>query len=432
MDRRILIALACSACSAGTFDLEGEAVPPPAAENPRLEEAPEPAEPVTPARMPTEVTVETPPPPPVGSAPIVALGLGRRHTCAVDKRGALFCWGASERGQLGRGSTDAIGDDETPREVSKVPVEGFVADVAAGHHHTCAMTSAGDVLCFGIGALGQLGYGATADIGDDETPTDFVDIGGRAIDIAAGETHTCVLRDDGVVRCFGEGADGRLGYGDEVNVGDDETPFEDVDVGLDVIAIAAGAAHTCALGRSGDVRCWGENDDGRLGGNPVDALTPIDVALDEPAVAIDAGTSHTCALLSSGRVYCFGVDMYGELGTSGGMIDLDAPVVEVSAGNFRTCVRFESGAARCWGYPFEGGLGVASTNYAASPRDAEDVGLGASARAIASGMDHSCAIVEGGTVRCWGAGDDGRLGYASEESVGDDELPMDAGDVDLN
>lgn len=429
-----------TACEADVLDLEPGA--------PRAEPVP-----ATIARAPSLPTpsLELPEAPEdLADATVVAIGLGRRHTCAVTKLGALHCWGAGERGQTGLGRPVTIGDDETPRANSRVQLgDRIVVDVAAGHHHTCAITAAGEVVCFGVGAYGQLGLGDTEDVGDDEHPTAAVDLGARATRVTAGEMHTCVLLETGAVRCFGAGADGRLGSGATANLGDDEGfAASEVRLDMDVVDIAAGDLHTCALSADGRVKCWGENDDGRLGYGFTEDVGDDETdipALELPgrAVAISAGTSHTCVVLEDGAVSCFGRDRYGELGlgssetvgddetAEGALVDLGAPAVAVSAGNFRTCVTLETGAVRCWGYPFDGGLGVADTAYAPSPRAARDVGLGMPARAVVSGADHSCAIVEGFHLRCWGRGDDGRLGYGNVESVGDDELPADVGDVAL-
>ncbi|MEQ8275754.1 MAG: hypothetical protein RMA76_34435 [Deltaproteobacteria bacterium] len=455
MKRSFLFAMFVGAAGCSTEALELEA--PAANDAPSFELADAtptldvPAHP--PVGAPPVGTPIEPPVAPVDVPPVVAVGLGRRHSCAVTKLGELFCWGSGARGQTGHGDEETIGDDELPAQRSRVDLgHHFVIDVAAGHHHTCALTGAGEVLCFGVGAYGQLGLASTDDVGATSAPDTVTAIGGSAAQIVAGELHTCVLLDDGHVRCFGAGDDGRLGYGDAQHVGDDEAPHvrDFVDLGLNVVALAAGDAHTCALSVEGTVRCWGENDDGRLGygmvGDIGDDESPKDaglVPLPGLAVQISAGTSHTCAVLEDGGVACFGKNRYGELGTDSAetigddahdtivRVDLDLPVAEVSAGNFRTCVRFETGGVRCWGYPFDGGLGVGSMTYAPSPRAAEDVGLGMDAFSIASGGDHSCAIVEGRHLRCWGQGEGGRLGYGSEDNVGDDELPMVMGDVAL-
>jgi len=79
--------------------------------------------------------------------------------------------------------------------------------------------------------------------------------------IALGEFHKCVLLDTGKARCWGDGHDSQLGYGNTKPIGDDESPSTagDVDSGGTVVQLAAGAAHTCAVLDTGNVRCWGAN-----------------------------------------------------------------------------------------------------------------------------------------------------------------------------
>src|SRR4030095_7692789 len=114
-----------------------------------------------------------------------------------------------------------------------------------------------------------LGYGNTDTIGDTETPASagFVNVGGKVLALAAGEVHTCALLEDASVRCWGDGFSGELGYGNTETIGDDESSASagSVDVGGNVIQLAAGSTYTCALLDTGRVRCWGSGDNGRLG-----------------------------------------------------------------------------------------------------------------------------------------------------------------------
>ena len=115
----------------------------------------------------------------------------------------------------------------------------------------------------------MLGTGSEFDVGDDETPAlaGRVDVGEEVVHLAAGQTHNCALLQHGRVRCWGAGEHGRLGYANTNNVGDDETPASagDVNVGGEVTQLAAGGFHTCALLSNGCVRCWGLSDHGQLG-----------------------------------------------------------------------------------------------------------------------------------------------------------------------
>ncbi|MCB1316471.1 MAG: hypothetical protein KDK27_10985, partial [Leptospiraceae bacterium] len=95
---------------------------------------------------------------------------GREHSCYLSAAGTVRCWGLADRGQLGYGNTNNIGDDESPASAGDVNVGGTVTQIAAGAYHTCALLNTGSVRCWGENTLGQLGYGNTNNIGDDETP----------------------------------------------------------------------------------------------------------------------------------------------------------------------------------------------------------------------------------------------------------------------
>ena len=107
------------------------------------------------------------------------------------------------------------------------------------------------------------------DVGDDETPASVGDVpvGGSVVQVSGGQSHTCAVLDTGNVRCWGEGLFGRLGYGNENRIGDNETPASvgDVPVGGSVVQVSAGSVHTCALLETGNVRCWGAAGSGELG-----------------------------------------------------------------------------------------------------------------------------------------------------------------------
>jgi cysteine-rich repeat protein len=384
------------------------------------------------------------------------LAAGYSHTCALLEGGGVRCWGANWSGQLGYGHTDAIGDDETPDSVAPVDVGGRVVEIAAGAWHTCALLEDGGVRCWGANRGGQLGYGHTDAIGDDETPGSVspVDVGGRVVEIAAGFMHTCALREDGAVRCWGVNWDGQLGYGHTRLIGDDETPgsVSPVDVGGRAVEIAAGAWHTCALLEDGAVRCWGENDVGELGyghwyqvGDDEAPASAGDVNVGGRVVALAAGASYTCALLEDGAVRCWGGNWHGRLGygpvsnigddevpASAGDVEVGARAVDLVAGGEHTCALLEDGAVRCWGGNWEGQLGLGHENTIGDselPTSEPVVDVGGHAVEIAAGEQHTCALLEGGAVRCWGSNGAGQLGYGHTRTIGDTELPAEVDPV---
>ncbi|MBK8234738.1 MAG: hypothetical protein IPK74_04190 [Deltaproteobacteria bacterium] len=151
---------------------------------------------------------------------------GPHHTCARLDTGAVRCWGRGGNGRLGYANTNDIGIVNTPASAGDIDLGGVAIDIAAGRWHTCALLAGGTVRCWGFGGTGALGYGNTNDIGDGETPAwaGDVDVGGSVIDIDAGDQYTCALLTDHRVKCWGNGDSGVLGYGNTTDIGDNETP----------------------------------------------------------------------------------------------------------------------------------------------------------------------------------------------------------------
>ncbi len=338
---------------------------------------------------------------------------------------------------------------------SSASLEG---QIAAGDEHSCALLASGTVRCWGIGGSGRLGYGNVNNIGDNETPASAgdVNVGVTVKQISAGGTHTCALLDSGAVRCWGDGTSGRLGYGSLNTIGDNETPASagDVNVGGTVKQIALGTAHTCALLETGTVRCWGSGTLGRLGygntNNIGDNETPAsagDVNVGGTVKQIAAAFNHTCALLETGAVRCWGTGTAGRLGygnlndigdgetpASAGDVNVGGTVKQIAAGGAHSCALLDTGAVRCWGSGNNGRLGYGNSSTIGdneTPASAGDVNAGGTVKQIATETAHTCALLDTGAVRCWGSGANGRLGYGNTNDIGDDETPASAGDVNV-
>jgi len=324
------------------------------------------------------------------------------------------------------------------------------------------------VRCWGFSFEGALGYGHARAIGDDESPglSAPVNIGaGRtASAIAVGDFHSCALLDDATVRCWGFGDDGRLGYGNIRNIGDDEHPGSvgPVDLGAErtAKAIAAGGAHTCAILDNDTVRCWGYAFNGQLGygnvatigdGETPGSAGPVNLGAGRTAKAITAGSAHTCALLDDDSVRCWGAGLRGQLGygNTSGLGDFSTPdqvrpvdlgaqrtARAISAGLSQTCALLDDANVRCWGAGANGRLGYANTepigdNETPGSAGPVNLGTGRTAAAIAVGGTHTCARLEDSGVRCWGLSPEGQLGYANRRTIGDDETPGSVARVNL-
>ena len=465
-----------------------------------------------------------------------ALSAGQLHTCAILDNDQLKCWGWNDRGQLGQG-------DNLPRGLDQFSTDhGFVGTgmgdalapidlgtgrtakaVAAGSLHTCVILDTNQVKCWGVGEPARLGYGdnldrgatpgqmgdflPVVDLGTGRTATKIVtsahntcvildnghvkcwgfnfscalgidgnagnrgdgpgqmgdnlldvDIGpGRtATNIAAGSFHFCVQRDNGTVKCWGDNTSGQIGVGTFNNWGctpatemGEHGILQPFGAGIAVTGVAAGALHSCAMRSNGEVRCWGNNLNpqataiaGQLGRN----TAPIPNNLSSPpsssivsvtARAIAGGGYHTCAITTTNKARCWGSNEFGQLGTNilsaavgdvaGEMSTLTDSelgtrrIAQVVAGADHACAILGSatpGAVKCWGYNGDGNLGVGDTNNRGDDAGETGTGLptlalgtGRTAKWLAAGDGHTCAVLDNNTLKCWGRNDMGQEGY---------------------
>lgn len=228
--------------------------------------------------------------------------------------------------------------------------------------------------------------------------------------------------------------------------------------------IAVGADHSCALFVDGRIKCWGTNEAGQLGLGDTSArgdeagemgyrLPVVDLGTNAIAVAIAAGYMHTCALLATGSIKCWGYGGRGALGLGNRQnlgdepdeMGNDLPVVQLgtngqgkplkalalAAGGFHTCALLEQGSVKCWGFNGAGQLGLGDTvSRGDVPKQMGDdlpavaLGSGKSATTIAAGKYHTCAVLNDGMVKCWGYNLYGQLGLGDVIPRGDSSGQM--------
>ena len=275
----------------------------------------------TPTSTATRTPTSTPTPTPATATAVVA---GHSHTCALTSSGGVKCWGNNTYGQLGDGTTT---NRTTPVDVSGLT--SGVSAIAAGGHHTCALTTSGGVKCWGWNNHGQLGDGTTTT--NRTTPADVSGLTSGVSGIAVGFYHTCAVMTGGGVKCWGYNYWGQLGDGSQT---DRYTPVNASELTSAASAVTAGGGHTCVRTTSGGAKCWGYGGWGQLGhGTLVEhSLTPVDVSgltSEVSAIVSSPTSSFTCALTTSGGAKCWGENTNGQLGdgTSG---NVRAAPVDVS------------------------------------------------------------------------------------------------------
>ena len=334
------------------------------------------------------------------------LSAGTVHTCATVVGGDVYCWGSNVYGQVGDGTRT---ERWSPTGV------GIAADSLGGSgSHTCTVLG-GDVWCWGQNAGGQLGDGSLV------VRASPVRAGvPNARQVCGNGSHSCALLDDGQIACWGWNIRGAIGSGVLGMHYTDAQPVPSLPL---MSQVTCGAEHTCGRNASGNAFCWGRNDQGQLGvGSRLDTITPASVRMSGFALLdIDAGTSHTCAVGNTGAVYCWGRGTEGQLGT--GMLDnapmpTEVPAIttaeQVSAASTHTCARLSGGSVVCWGSNRGGQLGTGDGLDQRTPVT-RVVGL-TDAVDIRTGSAHSCALRSGGSVVCWGTNGAGQLGDGSTRS----------------
>ncbi|HEY5923387.1 MAG TPA: hypothetical protein VIV11_17025 [Kofleriaceae bacterium] len=340
--------------------------------------------------------------PPASVASVVLAG-GWAHTCGISGS-TVKCWGQNAYGELGIGNMQEM---HVPQSVAGVT--GIVA-IAAANVHSCALDGAGAVWCWGRNNNGELGDTTTMD----RTVPTPVSALAPANRIAAGTYHTCAVTAAGGVSCWGRNHEGQLGDTTQM---DRRAPVQVSSLAAGVSELTLGTAHSCALLATGAVRCWGDNERGQLGdGTQQDRASPVDVVgLSSGVIALGAGDQHTCALLAIGEVRCWGDNYRGQLGghlgafsaTPVAIAGVGSPTA-LAVGGHHVCALVNAGV-KCWGYDNAGqlGNGVSSSTSSASPVDV--VGLSGVAR-IGSGYSHVCATLVAGGAMCWGDNVRGELG----------------------
>ena len=292
-----------------------------------------------------------------------AIAAGGYHlTCALETDHTVACWGFNGDGQLGNGTTT---DSNVPVSVSNL---NDATAITASGNHTCALKTDHTVACWGDNGEGELGNGTNTSSNVPVSVSNLDD----ATAITAGHYHTCALKTDHTVACWGNNSFGELGDGTNTS-SNVPVPVSGLD---DATAItAAGGDHTCALKADHTVACWGNNSYGQLGnGTNTSSNVPVPVSGLDDATAIAAGDILTCALKADHTVACWGNNYAGQLG-NGTTTDSNVPVpvsglddaTAITANYEHTCALKADHTVACWGNNYAGQLGNGTTTDSSVP-----------------------------------------------------------------
>lgn len=297
-----------------------------------------------------------------GLTDVTALSAGQRHVCALTRSGHVYCWGESDEGQTGR---------RAHRRSLPTPIAGVadIVDLSLSTNQACARASDGRVSCWGRGDL----VGGAC---QEPVPFEFTAGSGQVVVTSFG--GTCIRRPDGTVVCWSEG--------------------ETEDLGLSgVVELAAGWRHLCARHADGGVSCWGRNDQGQLGdGTTEDRATPDRVPGLHDISQIVATGDRTC-VRQRDQALCFGRTAMADTPEGGPMtrptpVAKLGPVSELFGSESAVCARHTGDVVSCWGETQNGverAPGVLS------------VALPGPLRAFSRAALQTCALLEGGALRCW-------------------------------
>lgn len=307
-----------------------------------------------------------------------AVAAGGYHTCATDANARAYCWGTNHFSQLGNGLGEPTGSGRTPG-----PVAGSAqyAALTAGQSHTCGITLAGGVDCWGSNQYGQLGDGTRV---SRDTPVQVRSLP-TAQAIAAGSHHTCALTSSRQVFCWGDNGMGQAGAPAAYVLSTLPTRVSTRPL-HQFVAVSAGEGFSCAVDTVGVAYCWGSNRVRELGADVTTVCQPARTAPPSP------GTTLAYPYPPSP---CIDVPS---------AVPVNAALRSLSSGTYGSCGVDGNQGLWCWGYVLPGPMQVP----------------GARVRAAWIVGDNVCGLTDSNAIRCWNLLESAR--FTPVQPFGDDAL----------
>ena len=344
---------------------------------------------------------------------ITSIATGTYHSCAINVQGGVSCWGYGGWGLLGNSNGSSSSEP-----VTVTGLTSGVTQLALGQHHSCALTTQGTVKCWGAGWYSALGNGNGSDM---YAPVDASLLTAKVKQITAGYQHNCVLTTTGGVKCWGWNGYGQLGDGTFSEI---TTPKDVIGLTSGVVQISTTYGHTCAVLTNHTLKCWGLNDQGQLGdGTYTTQTVPVMVqGLNGNVKSVSTGRFNTCVITLTNAVKCWGYNGWGQLGngsTASSVSPVDVPslgnISKLSIGEGQICSVSVNGELKCWGRNDQGQVGDGTVSSRLTPFTPDGMSSHVS-DVWASGYIHTCAVIDGGVVKCWGYNGWGQLGNGSTAS----------------
>jgi alpha-tubulin suppressor-like RCC1 family protein len=339
-----------------------------------------------------------------------SISAGDNHTCGTRSDGKLYCWGNNEEGEVGDGSPS--GPVYAPLRIGSF---ADWAQASAGGNHTCGVRKNGKLYCWGYDNFGQIGDGASTGATSPRRIGSFEDWA----NVSASYRHTCGVRKNGKLYCWGRDTFGQIGDGDVAN---DHAAPSRIGTFEDWVRVDAGGHHTCGVRANGKLYCWGHDYNGQVGdGADTGATSPRRIGTFEDWSRVAAGLSHTCGVRTNGKLYCWGYGEFGQVGDSEEDLLAESPRrigsfedwSRIAAGDSHTCGARTNGKLYCWGSDSYGQIGDDDGTHAIAPRrvsSSEDWAT------VTAGENHSCGI-RAHKLYCWGRDNLGQLGDGTDDDT---------------
>ncbi len=339
------------------------------------------------------------------------------HTCAIDNKNRVYCWGKIEGFFSNSEEIQAI---PVKIDLNKLPEGGNLISIVTGTTHNCVLDDMGEVYCWGINVHGVLGTGSF----DDNYVPDKVIFESslkdkKVVSISSGTDYTCAVDSAGKAYCWGNNAKGVLGNGNQISYAIPKEVYADGILKDKVLSVVyAGSTTSFAIDIDGFPYFWGEiwssDENKQLLNLHPETFAPEELIKNKEIVSMSSNGKKVCMSDSEGKAYCWGdLSIYGlqqhlldfeEVDMSG--VSGDKVVKSIEVGEDHTCILTAEDKVYCWGANDAGQLGTGTKNSSSVPAEVDTTGVLAGKKIVQidSGRRRTCALDYAGSVYCWGAG----------------------------